>query len=114
MLYQPWFDQPPPKSLDREDFTIETVRGLSLADGAATLTAFTVHAVELALRQLPQRPRTLFVAGGGRHNATMMRMLVDVSGIDVRPVDELGWNGDALEAQEIGRASCRERVCQYV
>src|SRR3546814_9228349 len=28
-----------------------------------------------------------------------MRMLVDVSGIDVRPVDELGWNGDALEAQ---------------
>src|SRR3546814_20511024 len=64
MLDQPWFDQPPPKSLDREDFTIETVRGLSLADGAATLTAFTVHAVELALRQLPQRPRTLFVAGG--------------------------------------------------
>src|SRR3546814_15169738 len=40
MLDHPWFDQPPPKSLDREDFTIEAVRGLSLVDGAATLTAF--------------------------------------------------------------------------
>src|SRR3546814_582716 len=36
MLDHPWFDQPPHKSLDREDFTIATVRGLSLADGAAT------------------------------------------------------------------------------
>src|SRR3546814_14518598 len=83
MLDQPWFDQPPPKSLDREDFTIETVRGLSLADGAATLTAFTVHAVELALRHLPQRPRTLFLAGGGRHHAPMTRMQVHVRGSDV-------------------------------
>src|SRR3546814_15813466 len=93
MLDHPWFDQPPPKSLDREDFTIETVRGLSLADGAATLTAFTVHSVELALRQLPQRPRTLFVAGGGRHNATMTRMLVDVSVSYVRPVHAPARNG---------------------
>src|SRR3546814_4700943 len=75
MLDNDWFDLPPPKSLDREDFTIEPVRGLSLADGAATLTAFTVHAIELGLRQLPMRPRTLFTAGGGRHNATMMHML---------------------------------------
>src|SRR3546814_807546 len=57
MLDNDWFDLPPPKSLDREDFTIEPVRGLSLADGAATLTAFTVHAIELGLRQLPMRPQ---------------------------------------------------------
>src|SRR3546814_3557098 len=99
MLDNDWFDLPPPKSLDREDFTIEPVRGLSLADGAATLTAFTVHAIELGLRQLPMRPRTLFTAGGGRHNATMMHMLAELTGISIRPVIELGWNGDALEAQ---------------
>src|SRR3546814_19442376 len=81
MLDNDWFDLPPPKSLDREDFTIEPVRGLSLADGAATLTAFTVHAIELGLRQLPMRPRTLFTAGGGRHNATMMHMLAERTGI---------------------------------
>src|SRR3546814_4754746 len=47
MLDNDWFDLPPPKSLDREDFTIEPVRGLSLADGAATLTAFNVPAIEI-------------------------------------------------------------------
>src|SRR3546814_980709 len=46
MLDNDWFDLPPPKSLDREDFTIEPVRGLSLADGAATLTALTVYAID--------------------------------------------------------------------
>lgn len=99
MLDHPYFDLPPPKSIDREDFTIQPVSGLSLADGAATLTAFSVHAIELALRQLPQRPRAIFVAGGGRHNGTMMRMLRDVCAVDVRPVGDLGWDGDGLEAQ---------------
>src|SRR3546814_19401969 len=45
------------------------------------------------------RPRTLFTAGGGRHNATMMHMLAERTGISIRPVNELGWTGDALEAQ---------------
>ncbi|MGK2912429.1 MAG: anhydro-N-acetylmuramic acid kinase [Sphingobium sp.] len=99
MLDHPFFDMPPPKSIDREDFTLQAVRGLSLADGAATLTAFTAHSVELALRQLPERPRTIYVAGGGRHNATMMRMLRDVTGSAVESVDRLGWNGDSVEAE---------------
>src|SRR3546814_7431635 len=43
------------------------------------------------------RPRTLFTAGGGRHNATMMHMLAERTGISIRPVNALGWNGDALE-----------------
>src|SRR3546814_14711530 len=30
-------------------------------------------------------------------------------------VDSMGWHGNAiLVRKEIGRASCRERVCQYV
>src|SRR3546814_20578673 len=110
MLDNDWFDLPPPKSLDREDFTIEPVRCLSLADGAATLTAFTVHAIELGLRQLPMRPRTLFTAGGGRHNATMMHMLAERTGIRIRPVNELGWNGGAVEAKGFAYSSEGRRV----
>ncbi|HVF94326.1 MAG TPA: anhydro-N-acetylmuramic acid kinase, partial [Sphingomonas sp.] len=75
MLDNPWFDLPPPKSLDRSDFTIQPARGLSPADGAATLTAFTAATVALALTQLPARPTRLLVAGGGRHNATMLAMI---------------------------------------
>jgi anhydro-N-acetylmuramic acid kinase len=99
MLDNPWFDQPPPKSLDRADFTIQPARGLSPADGAATLTAFTAATVALALDHLPERPTRLIVAGGGRHNATMMAMLADACEIAVEPIEALGQNGDATEAE---------------
>src|SRR6202047_5422671 len=40
-LAHPFFTLPPPKSLDRNDFASLILRGVSPADGAATLTAFT-------------------------------------------------------------------------
>ena len=80
MLDHPFFDLPPPKSLDRDDFTIQPARGLSAADGAATLTAFTAEPVALGLRLLPERPRRLIVAGGGRHNPTLMAMIGEACG----------------------------------
>ncbi|MBA2936229.1 anhydro-N-acetylmuramic acid kinase [Sphingomonas sp. CGMCC 1.13654] len=99
MLDNPWFDLAPPKSLDRADFTIQPARGLGAADGAATLTAFTAATVALALDHLPERPTRLIVAGGGRHNATMMAMLSDACEIPVEPIEALGRNGDATEAE---------------
>ena len=98
-MADPWFAVPPPKSIDREQFSIEAVRGLSLEDGAATLTAFTAEAVARAVDHLPERPAQIHVAGGGRHNATLMAMLAARTGAQVLSVDGLGWDGDALEAQ---------------
>jgi anhydro-N-acetylmuramic acid kinase len=99
MLDNPWFDLAPPKSLDRADFTMAPARGLLPADGAATLTAFTAATVALALHHLPERPVRMIVAGGGRHNATMMAMLADACEIPVEPIEALGQNGDATEAE---------------
>ncbi|MEK9210255.1 anhydro-N-acetylmuramic acid kinase [Sphingomonas sp. 2378] len=99
MMDNGWFDLAPPKSLDRNDFTIQPARGLSAADGAATLTAFTARTVARALDHLPERPRRLLVAGGGRHNATMLRMIGQETGLTPEPTDALGWNGDAMEAE---------------
>jgi len=99
MLADPWFAAPPPKSIDREAFSIAAVRGLELEDGAATLTAFSAAAVARGVEHLGARPERIYVAGGGRHNATLMTMLAQRTGAEVRPVDELGWDGDALEAQ---------------
>ena len=99
MLADPWFAMPPPKSIDREAFTIDAVRGLDLADGAATLTAFSAAAVARGLDHLAERPSHIYAAGGGRHNATLMAALAERTATDVRSVDELGWDGDALEAQ---------------
>jgi anhydro-N-acetylmuramic acid kinase len=74
------------------------VRGLSLADGAATLTAFTAETVRLALGHVPRLAR-LLVTGGGRHNPVLMAMIAARTGVPTEPVEAVGWNGDALEAE---------------
>jgi anhydro-N-acetylmuramic acid kinase len=99
MLDHPFFAAPGPKSLDRSDFTIQPVRGLAAADGAATLTAFTAATVADALTHLPARPKHLLVAGGGRHNPTLLAMIAERTGLLPEPSDSHGWNGDALEAE---------------
>src|SRR5882757_4827943 len=44
-LALPFFAKPPPKTLDRNDFAVLKVQGMSPADGAATLTAFTAASI---------------------------------------------------------------------
>ncbi len=99
MLDHPFFAAPYPKSLDRNDFTIQPARGLSAADGAATLTAFTAASVAEGLALLPCAPQRLLVAGGGRHNPTLLAMIAVRTGLTPEPVDALGWHGDGLEAE---------------
>lgn len=94
----PFFNRPFPRSADRYDFDtmLSLVEGLSVEDGAATLTAFTSRSVTHAVAHLP-RPHTLYVAGGGVHNATLMRQLGQY--VNVQPVTALGWRADTLEAE---------------
>jgi anhydro-N-acetylmuramic acid kinase len=107
LLDNPWFDLAGPKSLDRDDFGLQPVRGLGLADGAATLAAFTAEAVALALRMLPAPLDLLLVTGGGRRNRTMMAMLAERTGVVVEPVEARGFDGDSLEAQAFAWLAAR-------
>jgi anhydro-N-acetylmuramic acid kinase len=102
-----FFDATGPKSLDRDDFSIAGARGLSAEDGAATLTAFTAETVRLALAGLPVRLERLLVTGGGRHNPTLMAMIAGRTGVPAAPVEAVGWQGDALEAQAFGWLAVR-------
>jgi anhydro-N-acetylmuramic acid kinase len=98
----PYFALPAPKSLDRQHFKMladAALSGLSPADGAATLVAFTAWSVAEAGRVFPATPREWLVCGGGRHNPVIMQALRALLSSPVRAVDEVGWNGDALEAQ---------------
>jgi len=101
MLDHPYFAAPPPKSLDRNAFhaLAGAVGPLDDADGAATLAAFTVESVARALDHAPRPPLRWLVTGGGRLNRTFMRRLADRLGVPVEPVEAVGWDGDALEAQ---------------
>jgi anhydro-N-acetylmuramic acid kinase len=112
LLAHPYFALPPPKSLDRLDFAAVVggsgLAALSPADGAATLVAFTAAAVADAT--LPAPPRRWLVTGGGRHNPAIMAALRERLGKPVDPVEALGWNGDALEAQCFGFLAARSRA----
>ncbi|HUB48788.1 MAG TPA: anhydro-N-acetylmuramic acid kinase [Acetobacteraceae bacterium] len=109
LLRHPYFGKPPPKSLDRQDFAAALAASgldrLAPADGAATLVAFTAQAVARA--PLPAMPRRWLVTGGGRHNPAIMAALRGALGVAVEPVEAVGWDGDALEAQCFGLLAAR-------
>jgi anhydro-N-acetylmuramic acid kinase len=99
VLTGPFFSRKCPKSLDRNEFTVD-VSALSTIDGAATLTALTAAAVAKIVDHLPHPPRSWIVAGGGARNATLMRMLAErLSPAPVESAEAVGWSVEALEAQ---------------
>jgi len=110
LLDNPWFREPPPKSLDRFSFSHECVAGLSCDDGAATLTRFTAETVAIGLSHMPAPPKRLIVAGGGRHNPILMAMIADACGVTPEPIETLGWNGDATEAEGFAYMAVRSRA----
>ena len=107
LLDDPYFARAYPKSLDRGAFDPAPVKGLSLADGAATLTAFTARTVEKAVHILPAPPNRWLVCGGGRRNPALMAALRGGLAAPVEPVEMAGWPGDALEAQAFGFLAVR-------
>jgi anhydro-N-acetylmuramic acid kinase len=98
-LNHKFFDLKPPKSLDRDEWDVSDIEKLDLEDAVATLAEFTVRSVLRSLNHLPRKPNTMYVAGGGRHNLYMMERLQSEVEFNIEPVEKLGWNGDALEAQ---------------
>jgi anhydro-N-acetylmuramic acid kinase len=111
LLQHPFFDLPPPKSLDRNDFRQwagDALDGIDVDDGAATLTALTAVSVAAIVPLLPRAPRTWIVAGGGARNPTLMRMLAEqLAPAKVETAHAAGWSVDSLEAQAFAYLAVR-------
>jgi anhydro-N-acetylmuramic acid kinase len=109
-LRHPYFDEPPPKSLDRNAFDLAPLAGLSPEDGAATLLAFTVEAILAALAHLPAPPRRWVACGGGRLNVGLMERLsaaLAARGQALVSAEDAGLDGDAIEAQAFAYLAVR-------
>ncbi len=99
-MAHPFFAAPLPKSLDRNDFEDFKIDGVTPQDGAATLTALTAATIARVMPMLPGTPDNWIVVGGGANNPTLMEMLqANVAPATVARGDDLGWSGDAVEAQ---------------
>jgi len=109
LLAHPYFRRPAPKSLDRLDFSstlaASGLQTLSPPNGAATLVAFTAEAVARA--SLPEPPHRWLLSGGGRRNPAIVEALQQRLHVPVGPAEEVGWDGDALEAQSFGFLAAR-------
>ncbi|SNS78892.1 anhydro-N-acetylmuramic acid kinase [Tropicimonas sediminicola] len=104
-----YFFKMPPKSLDRNDFSNldAAVAELPDADAAATLTAAVAVAVMRGAEHFPAPVERLLVTGGGRKNPVMMAMIAEGMSCPVDAVEEVGLDGDMLEAQAFAYLAVR-------
>ena len=106
------------KSLDIKNFDISFVRGLTLEDGAATLTHLTAKLIEEGLVNFMIKnytPRldvlsksTCLVCGGGRKNEYLIDILRNNLNIKkLISIDEHGLDGDFIESQAFAYLAIR-------
>lgn len=102
-----YFAHRPPKSIDRNAFTLDLVKGLTAEDGAATLTQLTAEAIARSRQYMPEEPELWIVCGGGRKNRTLMRAFAGLVHHAVVPAEAVGLDGDAMEAEAWGYLAVR-------
>ena len=92
------------KSLDIKDFDIFFAKGLSLENGAATITNFTAKLISDGMRYAhnisqSQRHRWL-VCGGGRKNKYLLESIKkNFKNINIYLIDQYNLDGDYIESQ---------------
>lgn len=106
-LERDFFKRPIPRSADRYDFDVlPDMRDMSIENGAATLASFCAHAIARDMNKYS--PETIVVCGGGRHNPAIMGMLDMHTNGKVLKAEDMGWDGDALEAQAFAYLAVRK------
>jgi anhydro-N-acetylmuramic acid kinase len=106
-----FFSQPFPKSTGQEMFNLLWVEKIisetnmlqaEPEDIISTLTQLTVDTITEAVIKLTGNTKTnieMFVSGGGAHNKTMLnRMSAQLTGVSIKPFEDLGILPDAKEA----------------
>ena len=92
------------KSLDIKDFDIFFSKGLSLENGAATITDFTAKLISDGMGFIHGKNKPLkfqwLVCGGGRKNDYLLeRIKNNFDKINIDPIDKYEINGDYIESQ---------------
>src|SRR5260221_407174 len=85
-------------------------RTWQLGDGGATLAAMAAAAGARAAAHFPLPARRWLVCGGGRRNPVLMAALASLVGKPIDPVEAVGWDGDALEAQAFAYLAVRSTL----
>lgn len=92
------------KSLDVRDFDIFFAKGLSLENGAATITDFTAKIIADGMNFIHGMRQPFIhkwlVCGGGRKNKYLLEQIKNnCKQIDINPIDQYEVDGDFIESQ---------------
>ncbi len=90
------------KSFDVKDFDISFVRGLSIEDGAATLTEFTSNIISNQ-----NLHKNIYACGGGRKNKFLLNRIEKIGNYKIKLIDDLNINGDFVESQAFAYLAIR-------
>lgn len=107
LLQHSFFTAQPPKSLDRNAFSIELAKNVSLEDGAATLTHFTAQSIALSKQFFPKEPVQWVAVGGGRHNDFLLETLQQAIAAPVVTGESVGLHSDFVEAEAFAYLAAR-------
>ena len=92
-------------SFDINDFDISFARGLSLEDGATTLTDFTASIIgeelSLSIKNSREKIINILLCGGGRKNKVLIKKIKDNSlkDLNFKKIDDYKIDGDFIESQ---------------
>ena len=90
------------KSYDIKDFDLSFARGLSLEDGAATLTEFTA-----SIFSKKKIDKKVYISGGGRKNLFLLDSIRKKINSEIKLIDDLGIDGDFVESQAFAYLAIR-------
>ena len=100
------------KSLDVKDFDILFAKGLSLENGAATITNLTAKLISEGINFINNKDKTLkhnwLVCGGGRKNEFLIESIKDnFKDLQINPIEKYGIDGDFIESQAFAYLAIR-------
>tara|TARA_B100000700_G_scaffold265830_1_gene304541 strand:- start:111 stop:1253 length:1143 start_codon:yes stop_codon:yes gene_type:complete len=101
-------------AFDINDFNINLVKKLSLADGAATLTELTIRNILSCVENTSPEKTNFILCGGGRKNKFLIQRLKKIMReegynnlLNLKMIDEFGVDGDFVESQAFAYLAIR-------
>ena len=100
-------------SFDTKDFDLNFIRGLSLEDGAATLTEFSSKIITTELFSFLSKTKNklwkVLLCGGGRKNTTLVNRIKKemTKNFVIQSIDDYGIDGDFVESQAFAYLAIR-------
>ena len=97
LLNDKYFKKNPPKSLDRNYFSFNSVLKINFYDACATLSAFTAYAIIDNLKKIDNQK--IILSGGGVKNKFILNLIKENFGNKVISIDEIYGDAKYIESQ---------------